>query len=238
MAFISQNLSKHDIQFLIGDDLGSDHLPIEIAIDAQPHRNIHTNPIRYKFNQTDREVFESTLEEALSSGDVPEVKSTQDIDKYADFIITAISTAADKAIPTCKSGRPESQPISEETLALIKEKRRLRRQYSQAHDPLVKTCINQLQKEIKDNLRIESQASWEKFCNDISLETDHTESWRKIKNFLQPKGQRDYPICNLMRKPPRLMLIRHNSLPKASKDTSAFRVTILIQTTSMRSISL
>ena len=53
MAFISPNLSKHDIQFLIGDDLGSDHLPIEITIDTQPHRNIHINPIRYKFNQTD-----------------------------------------------------------------------------------------------------------------------------------------------------------------------------------------
>ena len=54
MAFISPNLTKHDIQFLIGDDLGSDHLPIEISIDAQPHRNTHTNPIRYKFDQTDR----------------------------------------------------------------------------------------------------------------------------------------------------------------------------------------
>ena len=155
------------------------------------------NPIRYKFNQTDSKVFESTLEAALSSGDVPELKSTQDIDKYADFIITAISIAVDKAIPTFESGRPESQPISEETLALIKEKRRLRRQYSQAHDPLVKTRINQLQKKIKDNLRIESQASWEKFCNDISLETNHTESWRKIKNFLKPKGQRDYPALQL-----------------------------------------
>ena len=135
MAFISPNLTKHDIQFLIGDDLGSDHLPIEISIDAQPHRNTHTNPIRYKFDQTDREVFESTLE-----------------DKYADFIVTAISTAVDKAIPTSKSGRPESQPVSDETLALIKEKRRLRRQYSQAHDPLVKTRINQLQKELRITL--------------------------------------------------------------------------------------
>ena len=36
MAIRSSNLSKHDIQFLIGDDLGSDHLPIEIAIDTQP----------------------------------------------------------------------------------------------------------------------------------------------------------------------------------------------------------
>ena len=197
IAFISPNLTKHDIQFLIGDDLGSDHLPIEISIDTQPHRNIHTNPIRYKFNQSDREAFESTLEAALSSGDVPELKSTQDIDKYADFIVTAVSTAVDKAIPTSKSRRPESHPVSEESLALIKKKRRLRRQYSQAHDPLVKTRINQLQKEIKDNLRIESQASWEKFCNDISLEANHTESWRKIKNFLKPKGQRDYPTLHL-----------------------------------------
>ena len=46
MVFISPNLTKHDIQFQIGDDLGSNHFPIEIAIDAQPHRNIHTNPIR------------------------------------------------------------------------------------------------------------------------------------------------------------------------------------------------
>ena len=159
MAFISPNLVKDDIQFLTGDDLGSDHLPIEISVHAQPHRNTHTNTVRYKFDQTDREVFKSTLEAALSSGDILELKSTQDIDKYADFIITAISTAVDKAIPTSKSGHPESQPVLDETLALIKEKRRLRQQYSQAHDPLVKTRVNQLQKEIKDNLRIESQAS-------------------------------------------------------------------------------
>ena len=119
------------------------------------------------------------------------------MDKYIDFIVTAISTAAGKAIPTSKSGRPESQPVWEESLALIKEKRRLRRQYSQAHDPLVKIRIIQLQKEIKDNLRIESYTSWEKFCNDISLETNHTESWRKIKSFLKPKGQRDYLVLRL-----------------------------------------
>ena len=98
-------------------------------------------------------MFESTLEAALNLGDVRELKSTQDIDKYADFIVTAISTAVDKAIPTSKSGRPESQPVPEESLALIKEKHRLRWHYSQAHDRLVQACINQLQKEVKHNLR-------------------------------------------------------------------------------------
>ena len=50
-----------------------------------------------------------------------------------------------------------------------------------------------MQKQVKEEPRVEMQASWEKFCNSISLETDPSESWRKIKNFLKPKGQRDYP---------------------------------------------
>ena len=192
MAFISQNLAIHDIQSQIGVDLGSNHLPIEIPIDTTPLRNISTNHTKYKFDQTDREVFESILEEALGSEDFSGQLSTSDLDRYADFIITALHTAVDKAIPKSKSLRPESNPISNETLALIKEKRKLRRQYSQMKDPAVKTRINQLQKQVKDDLRVESQASWEKFCS-ISLETDSNESWRKIKNFLKPTGQRDYP---------------------------------------------
>ena len=212
LSFFSGSRSPH------GPDLPS-------SCGRKFHFSLHSLP---------GEVIELTLESALSSSDVPELKSTQDIDKYADFIITAISTAVDKAIPTSKSGRPESQPVLEESFTLIQEKRKLRQQYSHAHDPLVKTRINQLQKEIKDNLRIESQASLEKFCNDISLETNHTESWRKIKKFLKPKGQRDYRLCDLTRKLPRPTLIRRNSLPNLSKDTSAFRVTTFIQTTSMR----
>ena len=39
VTFISPNLAKHDIQFQIGDDLGSDHLPIEVSIEAPPHSN-------------------------------------------------------------------------------------------------------------------------------------------------------------------------------------------------------
>ena len=175
--------------------MGSDHLPIEISIDTTPHRNTFTNPIKYKFDQTDREVFESTLDEALGSAEFSGHLSTSDLDKYADFIVTAISTAVDKAIPKSKSGRPESNPISE-TKALIKQKHRLRRQYSQKKDPATKTRVNQLQKQVKEELRIESPVSWEKFCNSISLENNANESWRKINNFLQPKGQRDYPALH------------------------------------------
>ena len=46
MTFISLNLTKHDIKFLIGDDSESDHLPIEISVDVQPHRNTHIHQPR------------------------------------------------------------------------------------------------------------------------------------------------------------------------------------------------
>ena len=54
-------------------------------------------------------------------------------------------------------------------MALIKEKHSLRRQYSQNKDLAVKMPINQLQKEVEEKLRVETQVSWEKFCNSISF---------------------------------------------------------------------
>ena len=103
MAFVSPNVAKHDIQFQTGDDLGSYHLPIEISMDAPPHRNSFTNHTRYEFDQADREVFESTLGVALGSKDFSGLMSTSDLDKYADFIVMAIITAVNKAIPKSKS---------------------------------------------------------------------------------------------------------------------------------------
>ena len=111
MTFISPNLAKHDIQLQIGDDLGSDHLPIEVSVDAPSHTNSSTNHTKYKFNQTDREVFESSLETALGSADFSGLTSASDLDKYADFIVSASSTTVDKAIPESKSVRLRVTPF-------------------------------------------------------------------------------------------------------------------------------
>ena len=81
MAFISPNLAKHDIQFQIDDYLGSDHLPIEISTDVSPHRNSSANHTKYKFDQTEGEVFESTLEAAPASDDFSGLTSTSNLDK-------------------------------------------------------------------------------------------------------------------------------------------------------------
>ena len=112
-------------------------------------------------------------------------------------------------------------PVSQAILDFIKEKRRLRWLYNNTQDPDIKSTINRLQKGIRTRINQESTISWEKFCNSISLESDQKKSWRKITNFLKPKG---HPTLKLGNKTAKTNPKRPNSLPKVSKETSALRV--------------
>ena len=69
--------------------------------------------------------------------------------------------------------------------------------YNNTQNSNIKSTINKLQKEIRTKINQESTISWEKFCNSISLESDPKMSWRKITNFLKPKGPSSYPTLKL-----------------------------------------
>ena len=103
----------------------------------------------------------------------------------------------DTSTPKVYSRNYPKSPISQAILDLIKKKRRLRQLYNNTQDPNIKSTINKLQKEIKTKINQELTISWEKFCNSISLESDPKKSWRKITNFLKPKGPRSYPTLKV-----------------------------------------
>ena len=68
--------------------------------------------------------------------------------------------------------------------------------YNNTQDPYTKSTINKLKKKIRTKINQES-ISWEKFCYSISSETDPKTPWRKITNFLKPKGPRSYRTLKL-----------------------------------------
>ena len=82
----------------------------------------------------------------------------------------------------------ESNPISDETIALIKDKHRLRRQYSQNKDLAVTIRINQLQKQVKEELWVDMQDSWEKFCTSVSLRDRSKQVLMQNQELSQAKG--------------------------------------------------
>ena len=126
--------------------------------------------------------------------------------------------AVDTSTPEVYRRNDPKSPINQAILDLVKEKRRLRRLYDNTQDPNTKSTINKLQKEVKTKINQESTISWEKFCNYISLESDPKRSWRKITNFLGPKGSRSYPTLKLGNKTAKPTPKRPNYLPKVSKE--------------------
>ena len=72
----------------------------------------------------------------------------------------------------------------------------------------------------------------------VSLETIYTESWRKIKKFLKPKSQRDYPALRLDAKTAKTNADKAQLFAESVERHFGIQNDNLIQTTSMRSTSL
>ena len=155
-------------------------------------------------------VFSSTLVEKKKA---PLLKASTILNKAAPPSVTPSSNSTKSTKPLVSSklspqqnktsstkpspNKPTTYSACQAILDLIKEKRRLRRLHNNAQDPNIKSTVNRLQKEFRTKINQESTISWEKFCNSISLESDPKKSWRKITNFLKPKGPRSYPTLKL-----------------------------------------
>ena len=197
MAFITPGLSSRDISFSVADDqMGSDHFPIQISLDKPLKRNTPLTEPRYRFDKTNDDLLHNTLKDSLTNIDT-DITTQDELEGLAVTLCDKLMKAVDTSTPKVYSRNDPKSPISQAILDLIKEKRRLRQLYNNTQDPNIKSTINRLQKEIRTKINQESTVSWEKFCNSISLESDPKKSWRKITNFLKPKGPRSYPTLKL-----------------------------------------
>ena len=187
MAFITPGLSSRDISLIADDQMGNDHFPIQISLDKPLKQNTSLTEPRYRFDKTNDDLLHNTLKDSLTNIDT-NITTQDELEELAVTLCDKLKKAVDTSTPKVYSRNDSKSPISQAILDLIKEKRRLRRLYNNTQDPNTKSAINRLQKEIRTKINQESTISWEKFCNSISLESDPKKSWRKITNFLKPKG--------------------------------------------------
>ena len=224
MAVISPGLSFREISFSVADDhMGSGDFPIQISLDKPLKRNTPLTEPRYRFDETNDDLLYNTLKDSLTNIDTS-ITIQDELEKLAVTLCDKLMKAVDTSTPKGYGCNDPKSSISQTILDLIKEKRRLRRLYNNTPDPNTKSTINKLQKGIRTKINQESTISWEKFCNSISLESDPKRSWRKITNFLKPKGPRSYDTLKLGQKTAKTIPKRPNTLPKVSKETSALRV--------------
>ena len=192
MAFISPGLSSRDISFSVADDhMGSDHFHIKISLKKPLKRNTPLTEPRHRYDKTNDDLLHNTLKDSLTNINT-NITTHDELEELAVTLCDKLMKAVDTSTPKVYIRNDPKSPISQAMLDLIKEKPRFRRLYNNTQDPNTKSTINKLQKEIRNKINKESTFSWGKFCNSISFESDPKKSWRKLTNFLKPKGPRSF----------------------------------------------
>ena len=176
--------------------MDSDHFTIQISLDKPLKRNTPLTEPHYRFDKTNDDLLHNTLKDSLTNIDT-DITTQDELEELAVTLCDKLMKAVNTSAPKVYSCNNPKSPISQAIPDLINKKRRLRWLYNNAQDPNIKSIINRLQKEISTKINKESIISWEKFCNSISLESDPKKSWRKITNFLKPKGPCSYPTLKL-----------------------------------------
>ena len=177
--------------------MGNDHFLSQISLDKPLRQNTPITEPRYRFDKTNDDSLHNALKDSLTNIDT-NITTQVELEELAVTLCDKLMKAVNTSTPKVYSRNDPKSRISQAILDLIKEKRRLRQLYNSTQDPNIKSNISRLQKEIRTKINQESTISCEKFCNSISLESDPKKSWRKITNFLKPKGPRSYPLSDFL----------------------------------------
>jgi hypothetical protein len=177
--------------FSIGEDIGSDHVPIIVKCNfSHLPPSVPSNP-RFDFRNADwcafQDIVETLLPDSLPMDAIPQ------LNEAVTIVTESIYIAQEVTIPKISiSHKPYS--LSEEVLYTIKRRRKLRRTYFRSKDPALIPLINRLNHEIKALLKNENEAYWCKFCEQINTEEDPANFWKLFKRIGNPRNNQSKPI--------------------------------------------
>ena len=148
MAFLTPSLKSRGIRFRVGESVGGDYLPIEIFLDRPLQRNIPITSSRCQFAKADINTFQNKMVEIFNSNLFGSLTpKASDMDDNQRHLVDSMKEAANTSIPEvdCRE-KANKIKINKDALKLIKEKRKLGRQYATQKLPSTKSSINKLRK--------------------------------------------------------------------------------------------
>ena len=164
-AIISKDLIGRLNDCHTGEDVGSDHSPLHLHL----HINNTIAPIPTKLyrpiTKCNWNLFQSSLLRSAEEITHTVSLNTHDIDDKVAEIERHIQTALNEACPL-KPAKQYSFSTTNETLQLIKAKRKLRKRAQK--DPTLRTEFNRLQRLVQARLQQERLTSWQKATGDLN----------------------------------------------------------------------
>ena len=182
LAITTSNLSTHIDNCFIGDDMGSDHLPVHIMFNDNSRPQYPVNLVR-NLKKANWTYFRNAIIEGLEQLDQPHTLNTQQqIDNHINKIHQLIESALEIACPL-RPVRPFSFAVSPQTLALIREKRRARRLIQRdPHSLILRNAYNDLTRRVKTAVCNEKRNSWRNACSNLDYKNGPA-FWKLFKRL-------------------------------------------------------
>ena len=174
-------------EFFVGDDVGSDHLPLHCELTfGNPQPN---NPIFYRnVSQMDCTRFKELINDKVSS--LPaNFETAGELDRIANDLPNVVREAFEASCPL-REKKTRTGTVSAQVLALIKRKRKLRREKSAAMargDSVTAQTIqresNLIGSQIKKQQKLEQKVRHEVACSKLASESDPRKFFQSVKRL-------------------------------------------------------
>lgn len=192
-AIVNESASSYITDCYVGSDIGSDHLPLHITFKEGTKSQEPVKLIR-NLKKADWPLFQNEVLEGLSVFPSMEIQNEVEMDLYIELVNNAIVDAFDKACPE-KPYKPQAFNISEDTLKVIKLKRKVRRLLAKnPFCPILKTTLKTLTTRVKNAIKLEKQQKWHALTANLDYRQG-SEFWKAFKRLTGGgKGHQTTPI--------------------------------------------
>lgn len=231
-TYYVRNYSSHLDLFLINEDINiiyptispnmlsildypSDHRAVELIID------LHSIPLKSppitmpNYNQTNWKLFNRIIDAGISNINITSRSnmSPMQIDNAVEEITSLITNTIEEIVPKVTLRNRMQFPIPNSLKRIIDEKNRLRRvwqRYRYDHRAQrLRSEINNLEKIIRDSLKILQTEHWQRQLSDIKLD-NHT--FANIRKFVKSKNTNTVHSLN----DPTTLVLTNDNTEKAS----------------------
>jgi len=181
LALTTPNLTSHVSDCYVGEDIGSDHLPLHVKFKNHSKPLYPTHWIR-NLKKADWKVFQKSILDELSRIPRTPLSSESVVDDLIEKIHTALTNSLDSACPLTKA-RPNSFSVSPATLQLIRDKRKARRLLQRdPTSPILRNTFNNLKNRVRYAIADEKRAKWRDICGTLDYRNGAS-FWKLFKQL-------------------------------------------------------
>lgn len=177
VAISTTNLSEN-YSFAVGEDVGSDHLPIVLKLKT---KILKSEPDIFRnIRNLNWDFYQARLSHHFTKLSYKTPETTDELNQIIIEIINMFTKALDETAPQNKHIKPKWWKFTEDIKEKVKLRRKFRRIQKKWPTPENNNNYNRINKDVKDLIKHQKQIDWQKMSDNLNIKNSQ-KAWQVIK---------------------------------------------------------